>query len=194
MSVSSSIPAPAVEILLPPWLKDWQDRLCDGVSDDIEGMSLAIEIARRNVEEGTGGPFGALVVDGVSGATLAVGANLVVAARCSLLHAEIVALINAQQRCASHDLSIGGTRPVSLYASAEPCAQCLGAIPWGGVRRLVCGARDADVRAIGFDEGDKPTEWPRRFARRGIEVVRDVLRPQAVRVLREYTARGGALY
>ncbi len=185
---------PCVTLRVPRWLEGWARDLPSAIADDVEGMALAIEAARRNVAEGSGGPFGALVVDGATGEPLAVGVNLVVAARCSLLHAEIVALIAAQQRCGSHDLSAGGKRMVTLYASAEPCAQCMGAIPWSGVCRLVCAARDADVRAIGFDEGEKPPQWERRFARRGIEVVRDVLRPEAVRVLAGYSAQGGALY
>lgn len=185
---------PGITLRLPRWVESWRRDLPSAIADDVEGMALAIEAARRNVAEATGGPFGALVVDAATGEPLAVGVNLVVAARCSLLHAEIVALIAAQQRRGSHDLSAGGTRTVTLYASAEPCAQCLGAIPWSGLSRLVCGARDADVRAIGFDEGEKPPQWVRRLARRGIEVVQDVLRLEAVRVLTEYSGRGGALY
>jgi hypothetical protein len=30
-----------------------------------------------------------------------------------------------------------------------------GAVPWSGVRRLACGARDEDASDIGFDEGPK---------------------------------------
>jgi hypothetical protein len=59
---------------------------------------------------------------------------------------------------------------------------------------VVVAARDEDVRAIGFDEGDKPTDWAGAYARRGIVVVRDVLRDAARSVLRDYAAGGGALY
>ena len=40
-----------------------------------------------------------------------------------------------------------------MVASTQPCAMCLGATPWSGIRRLVCGARDEDAEEIGFDEG-----------------------------------------
>ena len=41
------------------------------------------------------------------------------------------------------DLGGPGRPPYELVASTEPCAMCLGAAPWsGGVRHLVCGARD----------------------------------------------------
>ena len=67
-------------------------------------------------------------------------------------------------------------------------------IPWSGVTRLVCGARAADAEAIGFDEGPKPRGWIAALERRGIAVVRDVRRADAVAVLRAYAAAGGAIY
>jgi len=71
---------------------------------------------------------------------------------------------------------------------------CLGAVAWSGVKRLVCGARDSDARQIGFDEGAKPQHWVHELGCRGIEVVRDVCREEAVRVLRAYVGRGGEVY
>jgi tRNA(Arg) A34 adenosine deaminase TadA len=63
-----------------------------------------------------------------------------------------------------------------------------------GVRHLVCGARDEDASAIGFDEGEKPIQWVPALERRGITVVRDVLREEAASVLREYVENGGEIY
>jgi tRNA(Arg) A34 adenosine deaminase TadA len=71
---------------------------------------------------------------------------------------------------------------------------CFGALLWSGVRRLVCGAREEDVRGIGFDEGPKPADWPAEMQRRGITVVRDVCRDEAVGVLRRYVTAGGPIY
>ena len=71
---------------------------------------------------------------------------------------------------------------------------CLGAVPWSGVTRLVCGARDEDARRVGFDEGAKPADWIGAMESRGIAVVRDVLRAEAVAVLDLYVARGGRIY
>jgi tRNA(Arg) A34 adenosine deaminase TadA len=71
---------------------------------------------------------------------------------------------------------------------------CLGAIPWSGLRRLVCGARDEDARRLGFDEGAKPAGWIRSFQDRGIDVVRDVMRPEAREILKTYIDRGGPVY
>ena len=71
---------------------------------------------------------------------------------------------------------------------------CFGAIPWSGVRRLVCGARGEDALAIGFDEGPKIDDWVSSLNDRGIAVLRDVLRTDAVAVLQEYVTTGGLIY
>jgi tRNA(Arg) A34 adenosine deaminase TadA len=71
---------------------------------------------------------------------------------------------------------------------------CFGAIPWSGVTRLVCGARDEDARRIGFDEGPKLSDWQDALKVRGIIVARDVLRKEAVGVLDLYVRLGGPIY
>ena len=71
---------------------------------------------------------------------------------------------------------------------------CLGAVPWSGVRRLVCGAREEDAAAVGFDEGEKPAAWVAALERRGIAVVRDVCRRDAADVLKAYRAAGSPIY
>ena len=71
---------------------------------------------------------------------------------------------------------------------------CFGAIPWSGVRRLVCGARDEDAREIGFDEGPKLADWTSALNDRGITVLRDILRDDAVAVLQDYISAGGVIY
>jgi tRNA(Arg) A34 adenosine deaminase TadA len=158
--------------------------------DDAARMRLAVELARRNVAHG-GGPFGALVVEEGTGRVVAVGANWVVQQRSSLLHAEMVAIAFAEARVGSHTLGEGNH---VLVSSSEPCAQCLGATIWSGVRRLVCGARTADAEAIGFDEGPRPGDWVEQLAARGIGVTLDVLRADASAVLAAYGANGGAIY
>jgi tRNA(Arg) A34 adenosine deaminase TadA len=72
--------------------------------------------------------------------------------------------------------------------------QCFGATTWSGVRRLVCGARDEDARAIGFDEGPKLPDWVGALEERGISVVRDTCRDEAAAVLRDYAESGGLIY
>ena len=56
------------------------------------------------------------------------------------------------------------------------------------------GITQVGTSAVGFDEGLKPENWAQAFERRGIEVVRDVRREEAVAVLNEYRERGGIIY
>lgn len=154
-------------------------------------MHYVIELARANVDHRTGGPFACAIVN-AAGEILGLGVNLVEQAACCVFHAEIVAIINASDKLGDWDLGRNGA--ATLYASAEPCAMCMGAIPWSGVRRVVVSARDEDVRSIGFDEGVKPLDWIDVYASHGIDVTRDVCRDESLAVLRAYVEHGGLLY
>jgi len=185
----------------PEWtvrVPDWVEAVVLGPDDVFrtveERMRLVIDLSRRNVARGTGGPFGAAVFEVGSGRLVAPGVNLVESANCSVVHAEIVAIAIAQQVVGRYDLGGEGMPVCELASSAEPCAMCLGAIPWSGVRRLICGARDEDARRIGFDEGAKPPDWVASLKARGIAVLRDVLRDEARAVLQDYADTGGVIY
>jgi tRNA(Arg) A34 adenosine deaminase TadA len=157
-------------------------------------MRLVVELARCNVRYRTGGPFGAGIFDLEAHTLLAPGVNMVIPASCSVAHAEIVAMVVAQQMVGSFDLGREGLPPYELVCSTAPCAMCLGAIPWSGVRRLVCGTREEDARRVGFDEGAKPSDWVGSLEQRGITVVQDVCRGEASAVLRDYVQAGGIIY
>jgi len=157
-------------------------------------MRLAIKLAELNVEHQTGGPFGAGIFELKSGRLVAAGVNLVESSNCSIAHAEMLAIAIAQRLVGCYDLGIEEGAAYELVTSTEPCAMCLGAIPWSGVRSVVCGARDEDARSIGFDEGPKPGNWVKSLESRGIRVLRDVLREEARAVLLDYEKRGGLIY
>ncbi len=190
----SSSPSPAIRIELPHWLEDFAAELPQVLPGPEERMRVAIGLSRENVLRGSGGPFGALVVARETGQVVGLGVNRVEPACCSSAHAEIVALSLTQQRLGQWNL--GDTRygPLQLVSSCEPCAMCLGAIPWSGVVSVLCGATKADAEAAGFDEGDRPERWEQRLAGRGIEVVTGLLRAEAAAVLLDYARRGGAIY
>lgn len=184
---------PAFTLKLPDWIETLlpnPDQLYPTVEDR---MRLVIELSRLNVQHGTGGPFGAGVFDLSSGKLLAPGVNLVLPSQCSVAHAEIVAFMMAQPLVGTFDLATPGFPPYELVASTEPCAMCFGSVPWSGVESLVCGARDEDASAIGFDEGPKMSNWVAELEKRGIQVQRDVLREDAAAVLRLY-AQSGPIY
>ncbi len=157
-----------------------------------ERMSLALEVAAENIKHG-GGPFGAAVFD-EQGKLISIGMNLVTPTNCSVLHAEVVALIQAEQALHSYDLSNHGKSHMQLVTTCEPCTMCLGAVIWSGVDSMICGARDEDARAIGFDEGPKPGNIFEELEQRGIHVVRDVLRDEAVEILQRYHSSGNPIY
>jgi len=183
----------SITLRLPGWVARHLAGRPERFATDEERVRLAIELARLNVQHGTGGPFGAALFD-ADGRLVSVGVNGVVSSACSFAHAEMLAIGTAHQRLGSYDLG-GPDRPAcELAASSEPCAMCLGAIAWSGVRRLVCGAREADAHEIGFDEGPKPDDWVRALETRGIAVRRDVCREEARAVLRQYVQGGGVIY
>jgi len=178
---------------LPQWVQDILSEH-EGIYPTVEErMALAITLAANNIKN-SGGPFGAAVFEQHSGKLVAPGINLVLQTNCSVVHAEIVAIMLAQQQMANFDLNAEGLPDYELVSTTEPCAMCLGAIPWSGISSLVCGARDEDARRIGFDEGDKPEKWCQKLQSRAITVTRDILRDKAIAVLQQYVDEGGIIY
>ena len=183
----------AIHLTYPDWVHsfvNWEKSYRD-VEDRVR---LVIDLARENVMCDGGGPFGAAVFDVEAGRLISVGVNLVVREHNSVLHAEMVALMMSGQRLSSHTLCGPGMPVHEVTTSCEPCAMCLGAVPWSGLVRVVCAARDEDARVIGMDEGEKPVNWIAGLEKRGIEVRRDVLRNEAAGILRQYKENGGFIY
>ena len=185
---------PPVTLVLPDWVEEIVPGPGGAYPTEEDRMRLVVELSRLNVERGTGGPFGAAIFEQETGKLLAPGMNLVVPSRCSVAHAEMVAIMIAQRVVGDFDLGGAGKPAYELYASTEPCAMCFGATPWSGVRSLLCGARDEDARSVGFDEGAKLPDWVVALEERGISVKRDVLREEAASVLRHYANMGGEIY
>lgn len=185
---------PSLVIRLPSWVERALPAPNHVYVSDAAKMQLAIDLSRLNVEHGTGGPFGAAVFNRHSNMLISPGVNLVVSCGWSGAHAEIISLALAQQIIRSHNLGSTKSRAYELFSSSEPCSMCLGAVQWSGVSRLVTGARDPDVRQIGFDEGDKSPDWEDGLISRGVSVSRDVLRDKACFVLQSYRRHGGLIY
>jgi tRNA(Arg) A34 adenosine deaminase TadA len=183
-----------IEIQLPEWI----DRFLTGYPEYIlsihDRMSFVIEAAQCNISKGTGGPFAAAIFETESGKLISLGVNLVTFQGLSILHAEMVAFALAQKKIGSYDLGRRDLAAHELVTSIEPCAMCFGAIPWSGVRRIIAGARDSDARSIGFDEGPKMKDWRIELEKRGIATICDISREAAVRVLLDYSLRGGKIY
>jgi tRNA(Arg) A34 adenosine deaminase TadA len=177
----------------PEWMEQAVDWRAHYATDESR-MSLAIELARQNVLRGTGGPFGAAVFESGSGALVAAGVNSVTRLQNSMLHAEILAIMLAESRVGSYTLLGPGLPHHELVTTCDPCAMCLGAVLWSGVRRLVTGADRADASALDFDEGPVFPESYAYLESRGVAVVRGVLRREAAAVLELYRQQGGEIY
>ncbi len=91
--------------------------------NDSKFLKEAIELAKKGVEQGTGGPFGCVIVrDGV---VVGKGCNQVTSTNDPTAHAEVVAIRDACRHLQSYQLT-----DCDLYTSCEPCPMCLGAIYW----------------------------------------------------------------
>jgi tRNA(Arg) A34 adenosine deaminase TadA len=192
-------------VALPAWI---EDELADepAAIPGREGrMRLVHRLADRNWREGNGGPFAALVAERDTGRIVSVGVNVVLGSGVSSAHAEVVALGLAQTALGGWDLGADGLPVHELVVNWRPCIQCYGATMWSGVRGLVVAGAGAELEEITtFDEGPLGADWAEQFEARGIEVVTDVLRDDALKVFRGYreavdaeglvvyNARGGA--
>ena len=181
-------------------LLTWPDWVHDVVTfgtryeTDEDRMRVAIELARQNVVRGTGGPFGAAIFEQSTGALISVGVNSVVRLNNSTLHAEMLAIMMAQHRLGSYTLAGSPSVSYDLVSSCDPCAMCLGAVLWSGVRRMITGADRDDATALSFEEGPV---FPQSYAyleSRGVAITRSVLRQDAAAVLELYRRQGGQIY
>ena len=182
----------SIVVDLPHWLEPFLAGWTSPLDTTEARMALAVALSRQNLREGTGGPFGAVVVAERGNRLLGAGVNLVTSAGLSVAHAEIIAISSAQSRLSNWNLASAG--PVQLVTSCQPCAMCFGAVPWSGVNSLAWGARKQDAEAAGFDEGDKPPDWEESLRRRGIEVYSEVLSKDAAAVLQLYARTDGTIY
>jgi tRNA(Arg) A34 adenosine deaminase TadA len=180
-------------LTLPRWVRDLPPY--DALPHLTDRMELVLDLAGRNVEQGTGGPFAAAVFEAESGRLVSVGVNRVVPENSSLAHAEVLAIGLAQTALGTYDLGGPGRPRFQLVSSSQMCAMCLGAVVWSGVAQVVYSTTSGDVIAtVGFDEGPTPPDYSHQLAHRGISVVAGVMRDRGLEVLRGYVASGGVVY
>jgi tRNA(Arg) A34 adenosine deaminase TadA len=108
-------------------------------------MKRAIELARRAIRNGDGGPFGAVVVR--EGEIVGEGWNQVIRTNDPTAHGEIVAIRDACSRLGTFALE-----GCEIHTTGQPCPMCLGAIQWARISRILYGFRVEDAAEIGFDD------------------------------------------
>ena len=135
-------------------------------------MRRAIELSVRNVDSGSGGPFGAVVVkdDEIVGE----GANEVVARTDPSAHAEVLAI-----RAACRKLKTFQLTGCDLYTSCEPCPMCMGLIYWARPKSVYYANTAADAARIGFDDAFIYRELALPYAQRSLQM-QQLLREEAL--------------
>ena len=141
-------------------------------------MRDAIELSLRNIREGKGGPFAALIVRETT--VIARGTNLVTSTNDPTAHAEIVAIREACRVLGTFQLT-----DCVLYTSCEPCPMCLGAIYWARPKAVYFANTRSDAASIGFDDEFLYHELTVPLARRKIPIDQ-ILRDEAFEVFREW--------
>ncbi len=184
-----------LHLLMPDWAAGHLAGLPAFLPTAEQRMACILELVRLNLQHDTGGPFAAGVFEQGSGKLIAVGVNRVVPSNCSSAHAEVMALSLAQRRLGTHDLGGPGLPAHELVVNWRPCAMCYGALLWSGVRQLTIAGSGPELEELtGFDEGPVHPQWREQLAERGIITLSDVLRPQAVELVRQFKRSARAVY
>lgn len=106
-------------------------------------MKLAIEEARKGINAGHGGPFGAVIVK--NDRVIAKGHNHVVINNDPTCHGEIDAIRKASKKLKTFDLA-----GCEIYTTGFPCPMCFGAILWANIDKIYYGCNTTDTEIIGF--------------------------------------------
>jgi tRNA(Arg) A34 adenosine deaminase TadA len=153
---------------------------------DHEGLlRRAFAVARRSRNQGDH-PFGALLA-GPDGAVLMEQCNGFTAEGHDMTaHAERLLATRASRAYAAAYLA-----DCTLYASAEPCAMCAGAIYWAGIGRVVYGQSEKSLKAATGAHAENPTlDLPCRtvFAagQRPVEVIGPLLEEEAAAIQADF--------
>jgi len=143
-------------------------------------MRHAIELGRKGMQAGDGGPFGTVIVK--NGEIIGEGWNRVIATNDPTAHGEMMAIRDACKRTNSFILS-----GCDLYTSGEPCPMCLGAIYWARIDRIFYGFGVQDAAEIGFDDRFIYEQLAKPLEQRQIPEIQ-VLDSEALEVLKVYAA------
>ena len=108
-------------------------------------MQLAIDLSRKGMRAGQGGPFGCIIVK--DGEVVGKGYNSVAGTNDPTAHAEVVAIRDACNRLQSFQLD-----GCEIYTSCEPCPMCIGAIYWARPAKVFYANTRKGAANAGFDD------------------------------------------
>lgn len=152
-------------------------------AEDERYLRLAFAVAARSRARGDH-PFGAILVAVDGAIMLEAGNGFVSEGGDRTAHAE--RLIASRAKIFDQTVLAGST----LYASAEPCAMCAGAIYWAGIGRVVFGQSESDLKRATGNHPENPTlALPCRMVfaagQRVVEVVGPLLEKEAAMLQRD---------
>ena len=148
-------------------------------TQNAEFMQEAIRLSIANVEQGNGGPFGAVIVK--DNKIIARGVNKVTSNNDPTAHAEVVAIREACKILNTFQLD-----GCEIYTSCEPCPMCLGAIYWARPDKLFYANSKEDATKIRFDDQFIYEEIARPVAERKL-FTKQILRDEALEAFDKWT-------
>lgn len=125
-------------------------------------MHEAIEMAKQNIRNKTGGPFAAIIVK--DGTIVGRGTNNVTSKNDSTAHAEIQAIRNACSNLKTFKLD-----GCEIYTTCEPCPMCLGAIYWAHISKVYYALNKQEAAQAGFNDSFIYQEFPKTWQERSIK-------------------------
>jgi tRNA(Arg) A34 adenosine deaminase TadA len=143
-------------------------------------LRRAIDESRKACAAGNH-PFACILV-GPDGTVLMTQHNAYMPDHDMTGHAERVLMTRASTSLPKELL-----KDCTIYTSAEPCAMCAGAIYWTGLRRVVYGLTEKDLKKITGDHPENPTldlpcEVVFAAGQRQVEVIGPMLEAEAAAV------------
>lgn len=144
----------------------------------IEFMREAIRYSKQNLNDGSGGPFGAVIVK--DQIIIAGASNKVTSANDPTAHAEIEAI-----RLACKNLNSFSLEGCVIYTSCEPCPMCLSAIHWARIDKIYHANTREDAAEINFDDHHIYNEVSKPAHQRIIPMIQ-LLREEAKKVFDEW--------
>lgn len=148
---------------------------------DEQFMRKAIDLSRRHMQGGDGGPFGAVVVK--DGKIIGEGWNRVTSSNDPTAHAEVSAIRDACAKLKTFEL-----RDAVLYTSCEPCPMCLAAAYWARVSKIYFANTRADAAHHQFDDDFIYREIPKPLDARSLPI-EQMSRDEAYEVFKEWDAK-----
>ncbi|HSJ69155.1 MAG TPA: nucleoside deaminase [Anditalea sp.] len=141
-------------------------------------MQMAIDLSRKGMEDGKGGPFGCVIVK--DGIVIGKGNNSVLSQNDPTAHAEVVAIRDACKNLGHFQLD-----GCEVYTSCEPCPMCLGAIYWARPSKIFFANDKTDAALAGFDDEFIYQELDTTPAERRIPMIK-MPNSEAVKVFEEW--------